>query len=127
MNQTVFRNFSIYRFVLLLLVSMLAAAAVQFVMFWVKTDTAEAAGGGRTVFYKNTGNWGAVQIHYWDSNGSPTGTTWGSNPSMQLIGGTGANAWYAYTIPGATTANLLRRDGGSNKLNNSLVITQDAW
>jgi hypothetical protein len=120
----------IKRFALLFLVSVLAVAAVQFILFWNQSETAEAAGGGRTVFFKNTNNWAenTVQIYYWSSNGTPATVDWGTAPIMTKIGGSGSSAWFAYTIPGASNGpNVIFKSSAGGQTPDQNNRNVDSW
>ena len=96
---------------IILTVCLMMIFTIFLVINWSKPNDAHAYGGGLTVFYKNTGNWGTVQIHYWGCNNNVPGTSWGSNPNLTNIGG----SWWAFTINGASSCNMLFRDGSSNQ------------
>lgn len=97
----------------------------------VPTVYAGTAEGGLTVYFKKPGiGWGnTAYIHFWNANGSVSGTTWGSNPPMVKI----ADDWWAYTIPGATQANFLFKDWSgdtNNKKDNNganFYTNADRW
>lgn len=61
--------------------------------------------GGTTVYFKNTSNWGTVNIHYWNNNNETT--TWPGVP-MEFVSGN----VYKYTIPAGMTGVIFNNGSG---------------
>jgi hypothetical protein len=84
MNQIGVLHYIRKPLLILLMGLLMVAGFLYFSGLSDQTRTAEAAGGGLTVYYKNTRGWTDVYIHWWNA-GSPS-PTWGSNPNLTYIG-----------------------------------------
>ena len=73
----------------------------------VSATTPAAPAGLKIHFKKNTvANWTVFNAYYWASNGSPISNSWpGSAMTAE------ANSWYGFTIPAATSSNIIVNNG----------------
>ncbi len=74
-------------------------------------DSKPQPGAGLTIYYFKPGNWGTVNMHYWNvtPSGIP-GTNW---PGVPMVDN--GNGWWEYTIPGAECANIVFNDNGGSQ------------
>ncbi len=88
---------------------------------YVSATTAAEGSGLKLHFKKNAvANWSSVNTYYWAANGSPVSNTW-PGQAMTAEG----NDWYVFTIPGASSANVIFNNGSTQTVD--LNRTGEGW
>jgi glycosidase len=84
-----------------------------------------AAVTGLTVHFRKPNTWRGVNVHYWNATTS-TGTASSTWPGVVMTDD--GDGWYTFTIPNATSSNLLFVDSGNtNNKTADLTRSGEGW
>jgi type I pullulanase len=72
------------------------------------------------ILKNSVANWSSFNCYYWASNGSPVSNAW---PGAVMT--SEGDGWYKYTIPGATTSNVIFNNGSVQTVD--LARTGEGW